>query len=78
MTTLPCPFCGSRKAKLVDTGPSDRPCATWIECCQCGTGGPTAFDVNRAYALWNVRREPQAEVQEPPKSRHHGRSFKKV
>lgn len=78
MTTLPCPFCGSRKAKLVDTGPSKEACATWIECCECGTGGPTAFDVNVAYRLWNERKEPQpvAEVQEKP--RHHGRSFKKV
>jgi Restriction alleviation protein Lar len=78
MTTLPCPFCGHRKTKLVNTGPSKEPCAVWIECCRCGTGGPTAWDVNMAYKRWNERREPEPFVEVPEKTRHRGRSFKKA
>jgi Lar family restriction alleviation protein len=60
---LPCPYCGDRM--------DDYDLQVWeinvkeyaISCRNCGASGPNGVSKNDATDMWNLRREPKAEVQ---------------
>lgn len=49
----PCPWCGSLEQSTVDiAGDRDR---VAVGCCECGSVGPTADDIDSARVLWDER-----------------------
>lgn len=50
-----CPFCGSREADLIDSGPGNNQAAAWVCCRKCGATGPGSNFRDQAVKKWNER-----------------------
>ena len=75
---LPCPFCG--KSTAVPGGEKvENHYEYFLWCNNCGARGPNEISPEKALEMWNLRRQPETQTEQPkPRYSEAGQAFDQI